>query len=215
MELEKRLLEDETEYRAYQEEERYFIEGYALKFGKRSNPIMGQFVEVIDSRALDNTDMSDVLGRINHGSDMANVFARSGVNLDLVVDEVGLRYKAELDPESQRDMQLYRDMNRGLIKKSSFAFKLREEGGDKWEDRDGEILRTLLDIEVIGDVAPVHKPAYDDTSVQVSQRSLESKEQFEKELEAKSKKELEESRKIKRPLDIDDKARFLLLKNRS
>ena len=212
MKLDKRYLDCGEEYRAVEEEGKFFVEGYALKFNTRSKPIMGKFIEVIDQRALDNADMDNVLGRINHSNDMQNVFARSGVNLVLTVDEVGLFYRAELDAESPRDMQLYRDMQRGLIAKSSFAFATRK-GGDKWEKRDGEILRTVLDISKLGDIAPVHNPAYDDTSATVSERSKESCEKFEKEFEKQSKKESEQTRTLN-SLDIDDKARLLILKKK-
>lgn len=212
MGLDKRYVEWDESYRAIEEEGKFFIEGYALKFDKRSKPIMGKFIEVIDARALDNADLDNVLGRINHSNDMQNVFARSGVNLNLTVDEIGLFYRAELDPESPRDMQLYRDMKRGLIAKSSFAFAIRE-GGDKWERREGETLRRVLDISKIGDIAPVHNPAYDDTSAVVSERSMDSLENFEKETVTQSKKESEETRTLN-SLNIDDKARLLILKKK-
>ena len=103
-------------------------------------------------------------------------------------------------------------MKRGIISKSSFAMAVRE-GGDKWERRDGQVHRTVLDITKIGDIAPVHKPAYDDTSAGVSGRSLESYEKFEKEDKKESKKDEPETRTLN-GLDIDDKARLLILKNR-
>jgi len=208
--MEKRYITTE-EQRAFEVDGTHILEGYALKFNTRSNPIGGHFVEEISDRALESTDMSDVLGRVNHGSDMGNVFARTGVNLTLTVDETGLFYRAVLDPDSPRDMQLYRDTKRGLISKSSFAFMVRE-GGDVWR-REGEVnVRTVTDIEVLGDIAPVHRPAYDDTSSIASQRTLDSLKEFEEKLAKESKKDEEESRDIKTPLNIDDKARYLILK---
>jgi len=42
-----------------------YIEGYALKFGTRSEN-MGGFVEMLSKNCLDNTDMNNVVALYNH-----------------------------------------------------------------------------------------------------------------------------------------------------
>nr|MDH3152593.1 HK97 family phage prohead protease [Bacillus licheniformis] len=66
------------------------ISGYALKFGTRSHNL-GGFIEMIDKRALDQTDMSDVRALIDH--DPSKILGRvSAGTLKLDVDDVGLRF---------------------------------------------------------------------------------------------------------------------------
>ncbi|MBW7636576.1 HK97 family phage prohead protease, partial [Bacillus licheniformis] len=70
------------------------ISGYALKFGTRSHNL-GGFIEIIDKRALDHTDLSDVRALIDH--DPSKILGRvSAGTLKLDVDDVGLRFDITL-----------------------------------------------------------------------------------------------------------------------
>ena len=210
--LDTRFLVEGTECRANEVDGKFFIEGYALKFDTRSNLLGGSFYETLERGCLDNCDMSNVLVRINHMGDMNSVVGRSGVNLVLSVDAVGLRYVVELDSESERDMQLYRDIKRGLLPSSSFAFTIAEDGDELSRTEDGTILRKVKNIDKLYDVAPVHNPAYDDTSV--SARCSDSIMEFEKEEAERSKENEEESKRVKHALNFDDEARLRLLKQK-
>ena len=72
------------------------IEGYALKFDRKSE-IMGGgefgFREHIDRHALDNADMSNVVALFNH--DQNQVLGRTGVNLELTIDDNGLKVHSD------------------------------------------------------------------------------------------------------------------------
>ena len=70
------------------------IEGYALKFDKETELWKG-FNEVIDRTALNNTDMSRVFLLLNHDANKILAGTTNG-SLELDVDDVGLRFKAEL-----------------------------------------------------------------------------------------------------------------------
>jgi uncharacterized protein len=154
---------DNMEFRAEQDGDKKFISGYALKFGTESKDL-GGFIETIERSALDGADMSDVVALFNHKSDY--VLARksdTADTLELEVDEVGLKYRFEVDEEISYVKDLYRNIKKGNISKSSFAFRI-DEGGDKWEKRsDGKYLRTITKFKGIYDVSPVTVPAYNDT----------------------------------------------------
>jgi HK97 family phage prohead protease len=146
-----------------------FIEGYASVFDSRSKNL-GGFYEYIDRSAFENTDMSNTVALINHSNDY--VLGRSPQTLQLEVDERGLKYRLQLGNQSYaRD--LYESIQRGDINSSSFAFTIAK-GGDTWEKRDGEVIRTISSIDTLYDVSPVTTPAY--ASASVSARSLEQAE---------------------------------------
>ena len=162
-----RSAEDGTESRT--------IEGYALKFNKRSQPLMGgYFVETLDSRCLDDTDMSNVVATFNH--DESKLLGRSGVNLTLAKDDVGLRFKIDL-PNTTLGNDILEEVRMGILSQCSFAFTLPDDGsGSEWHesDIDGvEYERTILSIDKLYDVSIVTTPAYADTNVSVGKRSME------------------------------------------
>ena len=78
------------------ENEEPVIEGYALKYDKPSEILGGftRFIERIAPGALDSADMSNVVATINH--DQNQVLGRSGVNLDLTLDEIGLKFTSRI-----------------------------------------------------------------------------------------------------------------------
>jgi HK97 family phage prohead protease len=159
----------------------YVIEGYGAVFGSRSKNL-GGFYEYIDPRAFEEADTSGTVALINHDNNY--VLGRSPNTLQLSVDERGLKYKVNLGNQSYaRD--LYESIKRGDINSSSFAFTIAE-GGDSWEKRDGELIRTINSINMLYDVSAVTNPAYG--SATVSARALEeveaqTTEQIEKEVE--------------------------------
>lgn len=154
------------------------IEGYALKFNRASDPLgFGEykFREKIDPHALDNADMRNVVALFNH--DQSQVLGRTGVNLELSVDETGLRYKLT-PPDTQLGHDLVENVREGIISQSSFAFTLPDDpDSDEWtKDGDDEApySRLIRSIDHIYDVSPVTTPAYPDTEVKVGARSLDA-----------------------------------------
>ena len=153
------------------------VEGYALVFDSPSNDL-GGFIEMIDKNALDGViEVSDVLCLLNHNEDRG-ILARCKFgkgSLVLEVDNIGLKYLFEA-PQTDLGNELLEGIKRGDITNSSFAFTVAK---DKWEKTsDGTYVRTILKIEKLFDVSPVTFPAYNDTTVTLSQRCLDKIEQI-------------------------------------
>ena len=171
------------------EPDQMIVEGRAIVFNKPT--IMYEYegikyFEVIDSKALDQCDMSDVVFRYNH-SDQMFIMARTRKgSLVLTRDEVGLMITANFfNITVARD--LYTLINAGAVDKMSFAFTVAEESYNS-ETR----TRTILKIKKLYDVAAVDTPAYDET--EISARSFFTME-LEKERKAVETAELQK-RKI-------------------
>ena len=181
--MEKRVKEVRlTEVRAL-EDEKMIVEGYAVVFDSVTD--LGYFKEVIDRNALNGCDMSDVCMKYNH-SDELLIMARTRNNsLQLLVDERGLKFRAELiDTTQNRD--LYKMIQAQLLTKCSFAFTVSEEDMDYATNT-----RRILKIDKIFDVSVVDVPAYEATEVYAR-----SKEQFEEEKRKYEKLELEKKKAL-------------------
>jgi len=160
MELERRFLkESELELRA-EGEEPPKIAGYAAVFdamsedlgGFREKIAPGAFTKALgmDVRALFNHDPSVVLGRTK------------AKTLNLREDNRGL-YVEFTPPASEAARSVIESIRRGDIDQMSFGFRTVS---DTWEDKDGEIVRTLNEVELF-DVSVVTYPAYPQTRVDV------------------------------------------------
>lgn len=155
------------------------IEGYAVKFDEEA--LIGTeehgFREVIDRTSLNTANMKDVPLKYNHQDNFLVLARTRNKSLELEIDEVGLKIKAELiDTQSNRD--IYKMVESGLLDKMSFAFTVKNQA---W-DRSGAIpKRTIKQIDRLYDVSIVDVPAYDGTSIYA--RSLELLDSDTKELE--------------------------------
>lgn len=140
------------------------VEGRAITFNSPTEIFEYDgvtYYEVISERALDKTDMSDVIFKYNH-LDSIPVLARTrGGSLQLIKDEKGLLVRAKLfDTSVARD--LYTLIKEGAIDKMSFAFVIAANG----EEYDTKTrTRTITNIKRLYDVSAVDIPAYDDTSI--------------------------------------------------
>lgn len=145
------------------------IGGYAAKFDRHSQNL-GGFVERIAPGAFNKSrgnGWPGVMARYNH-DDNQLLGTIGGGTLRLGVDDVGLSYEVDM-PKSRADV--YELVQRGDVRKSSFAFVV-DLDGDEWSQTDqGFPQRTLTSVRLY-DVAPVNTPAYEDTAVGV--RSLVS-----------------------------------------
>ena len=73
---------------------------------------------------------------------------------------------------------VYSPIKRGDIDQSSFAFTLNwEEKADHWENEDGIVKRTILNIDKVYDISPVTYPAYKTTTVDA--RAMDKVKEFE------------------------------------
>ena len=169
MEKETRFSSIET--RSDDENKKMIVEGYAIVFDEET--LIGDeergFIEVIDKGALASTNMKDVPFKYNH-NDVTLILARTrNGSLSLEVDEKRLKIRAELI-DTTSNVDIYKSIVAGLLDKMSFAFTVKSQS---W-DRSGKIpKRTITAIDRLFDVSVVDLPAYDQTSIQASARSLE------------------------------------------
>jgi HK97 family phage prohead protease len=152
------------------------VGGYAAIFDKTSRNL-GGFVEEVRTTFFNKSKgdgWPDVMARHNHDDNML-LGTIGGGTLQLRTDAMGLDYEVVL-PASRSDVGEL--VQRGDVRKSSFAFRVPP-GGDEWSTTDqGYPLRSLVTGQLI-DVATVNTPAYLDSSAGL--RSLA--ERFEAEFE--------------------------------
>ena len=158
------------------------IAGYAIKFNTPSTA-MAPFIEYIAPIALDNVDLSDVLALYNH--DYANVLGRVDAGtLKLSIDKVGLHFVLDM-PDTTVGHDVYNNIKAGNLKGMSFGFVVAD-GGDSWRQGASKPIRTINQLQTLGEISVVSKPAYDDTSINVT-RSIK---QFEDERTRKYKEKV-------------------------
>ena len=171
------------------EDNKMEIKGYAVVF---NSPETYGYTEVISDKALDETDMSDVVLRYNH-NDSFMVLARTrNKSLSLEKDEKGLMIDAILQDDITDHRNIFNAIKSGLIDKQSFAFSVEEDEYDYDTDT-----RTITKIGKLFDVSVVDQPFYNATDVSVArgqndellEKRKELREQHEKELEEKKKKD--------------------------
>jgi HK97 family phage prohead protease len=115
------------------------------------------YKEVIDARAFDGADLSDVIFNYNHSG---KVVARTrNTTLKVWIEPDGLHVRAKLDgTKDGRD--LYEEIRGGYIDRMSFAFSVTESSYNI-----DEHTRTILKVRKVYDVSAVDIPAYDTTSI--------------------------------------------------
>lgn len=197
---ERRINQTQFEIRTLEDGKTIILEGYALKFGKRSEDF-GGVDEILERGCLDKTDMSNVVALINHDPNypLARNTVREGPgHLSLSVDDTGLRFSL-IPTDTTYAKDLMTNMAAGVVNQCSFAFTLAESGADwSYESEKDMYHRAVKHIERLWDVSIVTTPAYPDTEAQAVQRSMqESKEAYVNSL----KEEQENIRK--RKLDIE------------
>ena len=125
-----------------------------------------RFDEVVDSKAFDNTDMTDVIMQFDHEG---RVFARISKNtLKVTPDERGLLIEADLGG-TELGRQLYEEIRGGYTNKMSFGFTVDGEDilDTKTEDGKALTVRTITSVRKLYDVSAVSIPANDATSISV------------------------------------------------
>ena len=152
-----------------EQEERKIVTGYASTFNEPYTLFENddwRFNEVVDARAFDNTDMSDVIMQYDHEG---RVFARMSNNtLTVTPDEKGLLIEADLGG-TELGRQLFEEIRGGYTNKMSFGFTVDGEETRDMEDVDGKALtvRTITSVRKLYDVSAVSLPANDATSISV------------------------------------------------
>lgn len=147
------------------------IEGYALLFNSPSKDL-GGFVEVIDPKALDNVDLSNVIMLDQHDYSKPLASVKAGT-LKLDTDDKGLHFTATLDDSVSYANDAYQNVKSGNVDSMSFRFDI-DDGGDEFtQDDQGNVTRTIKQVKDLFEVSTVTIPAYDDSNVQVDKRSYE------------------------------------------
>ena len=178
---------EDIELRA-ENENNYIVEGYASTFEPYVLFEMEgeKFSERIDPEAFKNSDMSDVVFRIDHEG---AVFARTSNNtIQLYPDDHGLHVRADLS-RTEKARGIFEDIREGMYPQMSFAFVV-EDDGDAYE-RDTKT-RVIYRIKKLYDVSPVSHPANPGTEIGVSMRDF-----FHGEMEKEKAERLERERRIK------------------
>ena len=160
------------EVRAEENDNGAIITGRPIVYNSRTD--LGGFDEVIDSGALDNTDLTDVRFLVNH--DISKIpLARSRRNngnstMQLTVDTFGMGIRVTLDTENNSEARaLYSAVQRGDITGMSFMFGVRDE---KWDDLESDHpTRHITDISTVVEVSAVTFPAYDATEINARSKS--------------------------------------------
>ena len=187
------------EVRAEKSEERgHYLSGRPIVFDTPTD--MGWYTEIIDSGALDNTDLRDVRFLVNHNTDMIPL-ARSRNNnanstMQMVVVAEGMDIRVDLDTENNSESRnLYSAVERGDITGRSFMLTV---DNDTWTDQDSDHpTRRIHSIGKVYEVSAVTWPAYEATSISVrglsgalesARASLESAKAARREIERKKQK---------------------------
>ena len=137
------------------------LSGYAAIFDSPTN--LGEFIEVIKHGAFAKSlaTGSNIRALSNHDAN-ALVGTTRGGTLELREDAKGLAFKLALpDTSHGRDLAIL--VERGDVSGCSFGFRVAP-GGDRWEQRNGQMLRELLEVDLI-EVTLTADPAYQDTTV--------------------------------------------------
>lgn len=138
---------------------KYILSGYASITG-RSYPV-GSFNETIARGAFKKTlgDKAQVVFLANHTG--LPIASTANDTLSLSEDNVGLRFDAQLDPEDDDAMRVYRKVETGLLRECSFAFQaIDQEWSNDYTDR------TLTQVSINkGDVSVVNFGANDGTNI--------------------------------------------------
>ena len=156
------MITKDRQYRAFEFEQKedMKVDGQAVTF---NNPTVIfevdgiKYYELIDSRAFDKTDMSDVVLNVDHqGKPAAKT---KNQTLELRKTESGLFISADLS-KNATGRELYEDISNGFYDKMSFAFTVRKDEYDKQTRT-----RKILEIDKLYDVSAVTVPAYEATSI--------------------------------------------------
>ena len=151
------------------EDESKIVKGYASTFNQKYELFRdGEFIvsEIVDARAFDNCDMSDVIFQYDH---CGRVFARkSNGTLRVQPDDIGLYIEADLGG-TDAGRELYEEIKGGYTTKMSFGFIVSEDRWDDYPRADGtvETVRTILKISKLFDCSAVSLPANDNTSISI------------------------------------------------
>lgn len=159
-----RRVNSATDLQVRADEQQPQLAGYAAVFNAESEDL-GGFREIIAEGAFSSSLDRDVRALWNHNTDFVIGRTAAGT-LRLREDEHGLY--TEIDPPESASAYL-ESVRRGDVTQMSFGFRVNDDRIE--EDERGNLVRTLLDVELL-EVSPVAFPAYPQTSIDA--RSLDA-----------------------------------------
>lgn len=168
---------DEISFRAFEEEGKRYLSGYASVFNVRSKPIFENnklFYEIVDPRAFDEVLSNpnlDVIYNVNHNNGSIMGRTKSGT-LKLSTDKKGLRFICEV-PNTTVGADVYELVSRGDLYECSFAFSVKNSDEVWTKDEDGNNVRTIKKIAKLYDVSTVYSGAYASTDVFAREEDVE------------------------------------------
>lgn len=142
------------------------ISGYAAVFYREGDPgtvyeMWPDLHERIMPGAFDRavSEQDDVRALFNHNPDnLLGRFPSGGLRIS--VDNVGLRYELDVDPNDPDHARVISKLERGDLTGSSFAFEAEKA---QWIEVDGVDIRLVESVKLY-DVGPVTYPAYESTT---------------------------------------------------
>src|SRR5574344_757558 len=175
------------------------LRGYPILFNTETKIydwFYGEVRETILPTALDKTDLTDVYLLTGHNPD--NLLGRTGVNMRVEVDDVGLFFECEL-PNTQLARDIYNLVEMGILDGMSFGFTCSDEVNCETKTR------TITCIDELFEITITPFPAYKEASVVVQNKRAaeaankkEAEEQLKAEEEAKAREEAEAEKERKR-----------------
>ena len=142
------------------------IVGRPIVYNQRTD--LGYFDEIIESGALDKTDLRDVRFLVNHDTSKIPL-ARSRKNnenstMRLTVDKDGMGIRVTLDTDNNSEARaLYSAVERGDLSGMSFMFSINDE---EWEELESDHpTRHIKEIGTVVEVSAVTFPAYEQTEI--------------------------------------------------
>lgn len=152
------------------------IEGTAVVFNQRSDDL-GGFDEIIEPTALTGVDLSDVVLLYNHNS--GDVLARSSAGtLTLDPQPDGIHFRAKL-PATTLGNDTRENLRNGNVRGMSFGFSIEQR---QWEERENGYTQHVKRIGKVYELSLTAFPAYKETDVGMSMRSLNSVKENEKQI---------------------------------
>lgn len=182
------------------------IVGRPIVYNSRTD--IGYYDEIIETGALDSTDLTDVRFLVNH--DLSRIpLARSRRNnanstLRLRPDYEGMMIETDLDVENNMtSRELVSAVDRGDVSGMSFMFSVDEE---RWEDLESDHpTRHIVKIGSIVEISAVTFPAYESTEIYArSKAALDN-----------ARLTLENARKETRSDSVDTEKELELLKEKT
>lgn len=148
--------------------ETYRVDGYFTTFNEPYE-LFPDYYEEIDSHALDECDMSDVLMQVNHDG---HVYARNrNGSLTITADSHGGFCTADLSGTKRGREELYESISNGLVDRMSFGFTIADGGFEYTVDGEGVYHTRITKIAKLFDVSAIEGfPANEGT--EISARSL-------------------------------------------